>query len=392
MEFCGIICEFNPFHNGHKYLIEQAKQITKKEILCLMSGQFVQRGFPAIEDKYERAKKAIDNGANVVLELPTIFACSNAENFASGAIRILSKLNVTHLAFGIEDTSLEILQKIAMLKTENLKRFKNAFKNEIQNGISYNTALKRSIAKQFGDENIIEILNKPNNILAVEYLSAIIKQRANIIPVAINRIDNGFYSDISKDKFLSATSIRNFLNEGKSVDKFIPKNAKIESFFDKNSEKQLNMLQLLTIRLMSPTALSKYYDYSEGIEYRIKTLTNKSGDFENILKDITTPRYREPRVRKLLLYPILNIKADIVKKAYHSKPVCKVLAMCKNDKSLLKSYNKNKISLITNNKDYAGISYIQRKIIEIDLLASNIYATIQKGQNNQDKKIGTLFL
>ena len=392
MEFCGIICEFNPFHNGHKYLIEQAKQITKKEILCLMSGQFVQRGFPAIEDKYERAKKAIDNGANVVLELPTIFACSNAENFANGAIRILSKLNVTHLAFGIEDTSLEILQKIAMLKTENSKRFKNAFKNEIQNGISYNTALKRSIAKQFGDENIIEILNKPNNILAVEYLSAIIKQRANIIPVAINRIDNGFYSDISKDKFLSATSIRNFLNEGKSVDKFIPKNAKIESFFDKNSEKQLNLLQLLTIRLMSPTALSKYYDYSEGIEYRIKTLTNKSGDFENILKDITTPRYREPRVRKLLLYPILNIKADIVKKAYHSKPVCKVLAMCKNDKSLLKSYNKNKISLITNNKDYAGISYIQRKIIEIDLLASNIYATIQKGQNNQDKKIGTLFL
>ena len=109
MEFCGIVCEFNPFHNGHKYIIEQAKKITGKEVLCIMSGNFVQRGIPSIQDKYTRARNAINNGANAVIELPTIYACSNAENFAYGAIKILDRLNVTHLAFGIENTELETL-------------------------------------------------------------------------------------------------------------------------------------------------------------------------------------------------------------------------------------------------------------------------------------------
>ena len=116
MQFCGIICEFNPFHNGHKYLIEQAKKLTGDSVICLMSGDFVQRGEPAIQEKYLRAKTAIQNGADLVLELPTIFACSNAENFAYGAVKLLDSLGVNHLAFGIENTDLNILNKIAEIK------------------------------------------------------------------------------------------------------------------------------------------------------------------------------------------------------------------------------------------------------------------------------------
>ena len=146
MNFCAIICEFNPFHNGHEYIIKQAKKTTGNEIVCLMSGDFVQRGTPAITDKYTRAKHAILAGANAVLELPCIYACSNAENFATGAIRTLKALGIKQLAFGIEKTNLETLKQIAKLKHENSERFKTAFKNEIENGINYNTALKRSIA------------------------------------------------------------------------------------------------------------------------------------------------------------------------------------------------------------------------------------------------------
>ena len=110
MNFCGLVCEFNPFHNGHEYIIKEAKKQTEADVICLMSGNFVQRGTPAILDKYTRAKYAIKAGANAVLELPTIYACSNAENFATGAIRIFKALNIKYLAFGIENTNLEILQ------------------------------------------------------------------------------------------------------------------------------------------------------------------------------------------------------------------------------------------------------------------------------------------
>ena len=176
MQFCGIICEFNPFHNGHKYLIEEAKKQTKNNIICLMSGDLVQRGEPAIQEKYLRAKIAIENGADMVLELPTVFACSNAENFAYGAVRILNSLGVKRLAFGVENVNLDILQKIAEIKYKNSLSFQNSFKNEVENGINFNTALKRAIAKEFGDEQVLEILSKPNNILAIEYLTAILKQ------------------------------------------------------------------------------------------------------------------------------------------------------------------------------------------------------------------------
>ena len=152
MNFCGIVCEFNPFHNGHEHIIQKAKKQTGKDIICLMSGDFVQRGTPAIESKYNRAANAISAGANAVLELPCIYACSNAENFANGAIKIFKSLGISTIAFGVENTSLEILQKVAKLKHENSERFQEAFKNEIQNGINYNTALKRSIAETLGDE------------------------------------------------------------------------------------------------------------------------------------------------------------------------------------------------------------------------------------------------
>ena len=186
MKFCGIICEFNPFHNGHEYLIKEAKKITGEGIVCLMSGNFVQRGEPAIQEKYERAEQAIMAGADAVLELPTIYACSNAENFAFGAIKTLTALGVKYLAFGVENAELETLQKIAKIKFENSEAFVSSFKNEIENGICYNTALKRAISKEFDDNiEIEELLKKPNNILAIEYLTAMLKLNSKLTPIAI---------------------------------------------------------------------------------------------------------------------------------------------------------------------------------------------------------------
>jgi predicted nucleotidyltransferase len=392
MNFCGVICEFNPFHNGHNYLISEAKKLTNAEIVCLMSGNFVQRGIPAICSKYERAKIAIDCGANAVLELPTVFACSNAENFATGAIKIFKALGINQIAFGIENTDIEILKKIAKLKHENSKRFQTAFKNEIQNGINYNTALKRSIASTLGDDKIIDILNKPNNVLAVEYLTAILKQNANIEVIAINRCDDGYESNTPAGNFLSASAIRNLIFEKKDYSKFIPKNAKINEVFDVSQQTMLEILEILKIRTTPANKLEKFYDYSEGIEYRIKEMTDKFSTLEEIKNNVATPRYRLPRVNKLLLYPLLGITKSAIKTALSSKPAVKVLAIKKQNIDLLKTYNKNKISLISTNKDYNNLTKSQKQIIQIDLNASNIYNTILFHRNNEDKKIGTMFL
>ena len=392
MNFCGVICEFNPFHNGHNYLIQEAKKQTGYEIICLMSGNFVQRGIPAITSKYTRAKHAISADVNAVLELPTVFACSNAENFATGAIKIFKALGIKKLAFGIENTNLEILKQIAKLKVENSERFQTAFKNEIQNGINYNTALKRSIASTLHDESILEILNKPNNVLAVEYLTAILKQNANIEPVAINRCDDGYESNNPNDKFLSASGIRELISKNETYLKYVPEFATLEELFNSEKQKIFETLSILKIRQIEAKELEKCYDYTEGIEYRIKEMADKFTTLEEIKQNVSTPRYRLPRVNKLLLYPLLNITKQAVNMALSTKPAVKVLAINKNNVDLLKNYNKRNISLLTTNKEYDLLSKQQKQLIEIDLNASNIYGTIMCHKNNEDKKIGTMFL
>ena len=392
MNFCGVICEFNPFHNGHNHLIEETKKLTNAEIVCLMSGNFVQRGIPAISSKQERAHHAIKAGANAVLELPAVFACSNAENFATGAIKIFKALGIKQISFGIEKTNLEILKQIAKLKYENSIRFQNAFKNEIQNGINYNTALKRSIAKTLNDENIIEILNKPNNVLAVEYLTAILKQNADITPIAINRCDDGYESHTPDGKFLSATGIRSLISNNENYSNFVPDFAKINEIFDTENQKTFETIAILKLRQSSAKDLEKCYDYNEGIEYRIKEMSDKFSTLAEITENVSTPRYRVSRVNKLLIYPLLEITKKAVDLSLNTKPVVKVLAINKNNVSLLKTYNKKSISLITTNKEYDALSSKQKQLIKIDLNASNIYNTIMNKPNNNDKKIGTMFL
>lgn len=391
MNFCGIICEFNPFHNGHEYIIQEAKKQTNAEIVCVMSGDFVQRGEPAIEDKYSRAKKAINAGANAVLELPTIYACSNAENFAYGAIKILNAIGAKYVAFGVENTTLEILKTVAKLKYENSVTFQNNFKNEIENGINFNTALKRSISKTLNDKNILEILEKPNNILAVEYLTAILKLKSQIIPVAINRCDDGYYETVNKGKFLSASGIRNKIFNGEDYYEFIPKNAKLDTFFNKNHIKTLKTLQILKIKQTPEKELELFYDYSEGIEYRIKKMCNNYSSFDEIVSNIVSPRYRMARVNKLMLYPLLAITKQVIQKSKTTKPCAKVLAIEKNNKELLK-ISKQKINLIVSNNDYNSLNKNQNEIINIDLNASTIYNTIFDNKLSSDKKIGTMFL
>ena len=391
MNFCGIICEFNPFHNGHEYIIGQTAKMTGKEIVCLMSGDFVQRGKPAIMDKYDRARCAILAGASMVVELPTVFACSNAENFALGAIKTLKGLGVDTLAFGVEHASIEILQKIAKIKFENSEKFTEAFKNEIENGINFNTAQKRAIVSALG-EDVSEVLNQPNNILAIEYLTAILKLHAKITPIAIERCDQGYYSNTSSGEFLSASGVRELMENRKNYSEYVPKYAKFDEILTENAKSVLNALAIKTLRDLPAKQLEKCYDYSEGIEFRVKKCAEESADLEKIIRAVSTARYRPARVNKLVLYPLLNITKATVEKAKKCKPVAKVLAVSKSKKHLLSTIDKSKINLIVTNKDYDNLSAVQKQVIEVDLNASNIYNLMLGKQFNLDKKTGSLFV
>lgn len=389
MNFCGIICEFNPLHNGHEYIISKAKELTGKNVLCLMSGNFVQRGEPAICDKFERARSAVACGASAVLELPAVYACSCAENFAFGAVKIFEALGIDTMACGVENVKPETLEKIAELKLKNSVEFVNCFKDELQNEINFNVALRRSIAKNLPEEDIEQILSSPNNILAVEYLTAIKKLKANIRLLTIERINNKKKSDANK--YLSAKTIRERILNGEGVDSFIPKNAKLTKIFDKNCLKTLKTIQLLKIRQAEPSELFDCYDYNEGIEYRIKKLSVTAHNLDELATLTASARYREARIKKLLLYPLLNITKKVEALARTTKPAVKLLAIKKEDKTLLKTYNKDRISILSCNKDYLNLNREQQKIAALDLRASEIYRTILEEEKN-DKKNGTLFI
>ena len=392
MENCAIICEFNPFHNGHEYLIKTAKEKTNEKIICLMSGDFSQHGEPTIQDKFTRAKNAINCGADVVLELPTIFACSNAENFAYGAIKILKALNVKHLFFGIEKTNLETLWKIAKIKYDNSVSFQNCFKNEIENGFPFNVALKRAILNEIGDNSVKDVLSHPNNILAIEYLTAILKLKSKIIPVAIERIDNGFESKISNNKYVSATAIRDLLTKNEDVSCYVPKNCKIVNFFNSKNQEIYEKFIIGNLRKNDATNLGKFYDFNDGIEYKIKKEAENAISLNELKSKIVSPRYKENRINKLLIYPLVGATKQVVEGAKKSKSVCKCLAIRKDFKLFLSNINKSKISVITRNDDYKNLTEKQKQVINIDLIASNIYDLISNKPQNNDKKIGTMFL
>ena len=284
------------------------------------------------------------------------------------------------------------MQKIADIKYQNSISFQNSFKNEIENGINYNTALKRAIAKELGEDDITNILDKPNNILAIEYLTAIKKLNAKITPIAINRIDNGYNSNIAFDSYLSASGIREKLLGGGDISKFIPKEAQIFEYFNKTHKQIFDTLSIFSLRNKDAKDLEKCYDYNEGIEYRIKKFANQTSSLDDLTNLIATPRYRLARVKKLLLYPLLGITKQVQEIAKKSKAVSKVLAIKKSCKDFLSGANKSKICLITTNKDYENLPSSCKKIIEIDLTSSNLYNCIIQKQNNNDKKTGVLFL
>ena len=237
MNITGIIVEYNPFHNGHAYHIQKTREKTNCDaIVAVMSGNFVQRGVPAIVDKWNRSKMALMNGVDLVIELPLIYSLSSAEFFASGAVSLLNNLGiVNNLCFGSECGDTDVLSIIGKILTDEPIEFKKILKENLDKGLAYPLARSKALIqflnifdnKKLLNYNIEEILSSSNNILGIEYCKSLIKLNSSIRPYSIQREGSTYNSTSLNNKFSSATSIRKFIKENKNikdVETHLPKN------------------------------------------------------------------------------------------------------------------------------------------------------------------------
>ena len=367
MKVAAVISEFNPFHNGHKYLIEKIKSEHADCVVAIMSGNFVQRGEIAIIDKYERAKAALQGGCDLVVELPTVFALSSAERFAKGGVQIADALNADILCFGAENEDVTKLTQIA--DTFSDEDFKTALKDNLSNGDYYAKAVSKAIEQTLSKEHS-DMLSGANNTLGVEYIKAL--KSTNISPVAIKRLGAQHDSDITFENISSATNIRNLIKSNENYSDFtdilIP---------DYTDMKELETAILYKLRTMSKDEIENLPDVSEGLHNRIFECARNSNSLNEFYDNLKTKRYTLSRLRRIVMCAILGITKEL--NSYDTQYV-RVLGMNKVGATLLKNC---KLPLLCNfPQDYEALSLDAKKVFDIDITANSVFSLAKV--NNKD--------
>lgn len=338
MSVIGIVCEFNPFHNGHKYLIDSVKG-QDDIVVAVMSGNFVQRGEPAILPKETRIKAALESGIDIVLELPFVYATASAEYFAFNAVKILSDFGCDKIAFGTENADIESLNKaVDILLKED---FDNEVKKYYNDGVSFPVA--RQMA--FDQFNIDCDISTPNNILAIEYIKAIRKLNAKIEPITVNRKGAGYNDTDAVDEFASATHIRQLIYNNESFEKYIPDylldlyNEDIKNGKYVSTEK-FNLAAFSILRSKLNDNLEDVANMGEGLDNRIKSAVKNNTQLSTLYDEIKTKRYTHTRIKRAVLSTILDVKSTDLEIAppycrvlgFNIKASCKMGELAKNSK------------------------------------------------------------
>lgn len=376
LQAIGIVAEYNPFHNGHAWQIAQIKkQFPLLPIIVMMSGHFVQRGEAAFFDKWTRAKMAVVGGVDLVIELPTIYTLSSAEMFARGAVDLLAGCNLPlGLAFGAECEEIDTLIMIA--KLWNTPDCEAEQKKLMAQGISFAKA-RELVSAKYGYDKIIR---QPNNILAIEYLRSIDLLQANIQPVLIPRTGSDHNEAKIKNNIASATAIRTEMKKfgtNQSIKRSVPNytyEQLVEKFSLENSslvEKKLFFLLSYTLRLLSESEIKKYAMVSEGLEYKIKTVSRSAQNYQELVDGIVSKRYPLSRIRRILLQVLLQVN---YKELINCSPkYLRVLAFNDQGRCVLNNLKiKSSHQIITKlGKNRSGL--MEDKFLDLDIRATNIY-------------------
>ncbi len=384
----GIIAEYNPFHNGHVYHINESKKAVEAEYtVAVMSGNFVQRGDTSLIDKWSKAQMALENGIDLVIELPLIYSISSAENFAEGGIKILNSLNlVNYLSFGSELCDVNILNEFANVLYYEPKEFVSVLNHELSKGFSYPKARENALLMYLNDiRKYANILSSPNNILAIEYLKALKKYKSPIIPVSINRHKVDYNSTQIVDGFASATAIRQIATTSDvwSLRQAMPKSSFDIMYECLRAGKTVGSLAkfereiIYNFRRMSVEEIAELPDVSEGLEHAIKNAANSCNTISDLIKMIKSKRYTQTRLTRVCLYSLLNITKKDMLNSRKVSPYIRVLGFNAKGKELLSAINHSnpKLDIITSVKKYLDTSNnkILKSMLEKDIFGTDIY-------------------
>jgi cytidyltransferase-like protein len=359
----AVICEFNPFHNGHKYLLNRAFELSGEPVIAVMSGSFTQRGEVAVTDKFSRAKAALNNGADLVVELPLAYAVSNAERFAFGGVSLARAFDdVNYLAFGCESDDVEALQQAACsLDNPDVKAKIKALMNS---GDYYPRAVEKAVREVYGDKTA-EVLSTPNNVLAVEYIRALKGSRIKPLPI----MRRGVAHDSSKTcgSFASASQIRALLRAGESAEKFMP--SKTEKITYPHNLEQAVMYKL---RSMTKADFAQLADVNEGLENRIFDAVHNYNSVEEIINQVKTKRYTHARIRRILTSALLGLTREI-----QQTPIeyARVLGFTQRGAALLKGCS---LKVVTSASDGLKLGGNTEILLKKDILATDIAALAYK--------------
>lgn len=360
MSRAGVICEFNPFHNGHKFLLENIKTEYADEIVCIMSGNFVQRGDIAITDKYARTKSALQNGADIVVELPTPYALSSARIFAENGVRLASAMNCDTLCFGAE-SSLNELKELSDLLNDTAVN--ERIQDYMKDGMYYPKALSLAVGEDYA-----EIISRPNNILALEYIRACKVYGKE--PIAIERKGVNHDDETACNDYASASLIRKMIKSGEDYTPYTPMTVENPCCLD-----TIEAAVLYRLKTIRPDELRKIADVSEGLENRIIEAARLYNSIEEILEAVKTKRYTMSRLRRTFCATLLNITAKIQNTPV---PYLRILGLHSGKENLLSGA---KLPLIIKTKaDYEKLDNSAKEIFNVDIRATEAM-NIASGQH-----------
>ena len=386
----GIICEYNPFHNGHLFHLNESKKITNSDYsVAVISGNFTQRGEPSIVSKWIKTEMALKCGVDLVLELPTIYSISSAENFAYGAIKILNSLDIVdYLTFGSECGDITILDDIVQVLIEEPKAYRTLLSHELSTGISYPKAREKALLMYLANmRRFANILSSPNNILGIEYLKSLKKQNSTIQPITIKRHESDHNNNIftSSSHFASGSAIRSACISSNidNLQKYMPEDPfyLLEDCLKKgNCVKNLSCFDkeiLYTLRKMSVSEIANLPDVSEGLEYAIKNAANSCNSVVELLTLIDTKRYTKTRLQRIFLYAILGITKEDMQLSKKITPYIRILGFNENGKKIISEVSRRNptLNLITSPKKFMDDSSNKnlKNLLQKDIWASNVY-------------------
>lgn len=382
MKIVGLIAEYNPFHNGHQYHIQKAKELTGADyVVVVMSGDFVQRGMPAIMPKHLRAEAAIQNGASLVIELPVCYATGTAEQFAYGAVSLLDKLGcIKEICFGCECGDIAPLQELAKILVDEPEEYREMLQEFLRAGFSYPAARQKALTLIYPEKAYDTILESPNNILGIEYIKAIYRLNSKMTPLTITRQSSQYHDHELREGYSSASAIRQKMEQHlfSEIEDHVPEGS-IDWYFRLFEQRfpvyAEDFSLLLKYRILNETkeSLAQYMDVSEELANRIINQQNQYVSFEQFCALLKTRELTYTRISRALLHIMLGIKKHTTADPEYAH----VLGFSLTDAtvmSLIKKYSS--IPLLTKLGASDELSESAKDMLDQDIYAANLYESV----------------